>query len=44
MMNAYPESAGEIHCMTEGVFNDYVEFLENGGKPTITTTPDPDAS
>ena len=23
MINAYPESAGEIHCMTEEVFDDY---------------------
>tara|TARA_B100000470_G_C19625158_1_gene317223 strand:- start:52 stop:297 length:246 start_codon:yes stop_codon:yes gene_type:complete len=37
MMDAYPESAGEIHCMTEGIFEDYVQFLENGGKPSITT-------
>ena len=44
MMDAYPESAGEIHCMTEGIFEDYVLFLENGGKPTITTIPNPDAS
>ena len=35
MMDAYPESAGEIH---------YVKFLEEGGKPTITTIPNPDAS
>ena len=44
MMTAYPQSAGEIHCMTEELFEDYVQFLENGGKPSITTTPDPDAS
>ena len=44
MMDVYPESAGEIHCMTEGTFEDYVKFLEEGGKPTITTIPNPDAS
>ena len=45
MMDAYPNSAGEIHCMTEGNFENYVKFLENGGKPSITTiTPNPDAS
>ena len=44
MMDAYPASAGEIHCMTEGNFENYVKFLENGGKPSITTIPNPDAS
>ncbi len=43
MVNKYPESAGEIHCMTEEVFQDYIEFLEKGGEPTITL-PNPDAS
>jgi hypothetical protein len=37
MMNAYPQSAGEIYCMTERIFEDYVRFLEEGGKPSITT-------
>ena len=44
MMDIYPDSAGEIHCMTEEMFEDYVKFLENGGKPSITTIPNPDAS
>ena len=44
MMDIYPDSAGEIHCMTEQVFDDYVQFLEEGGKPELTTTPNPDAS
>ena len=44
MMDVYPNSAGEIHCMTEGTFEDYIQFLEEGGKPSSTTIPDPDAS
>ena len=44
MMDVYPDSAGEIHCMTEGVFEDYKQFLKEGGKPELTTTPNPDAS
>ncbi len=44
MMNAYPDSAGEIHCMTKGEFDKYYQFLQEGGKPSITTTPNPDAS
>ena len=44
MMDVYPDSAGEIHCMTEQIFEDYKQFLEEGGKPELTTTPNPDAS
>ena len=44
MMDVYPDSAGEIHCMTERIFDNYVKFLEEGGKPSLTTTPNPDAS
>ena len=44
MMDVYPDSAGEIHCMTEKIFDNYVKFLEEGGKPELTTTPNPDAS
>ena len=36
MKNAYPNASGEIHCFTEQEFKDYQEYLENGGKPTIT--------
>ena len=35
MMNAYPESAGEIHCLTEDEFNEFYDYLENGGQPSI---------
>ena len=44
MMDIYTDSAGEIHCMTEKIFDNYVKFLEEGGKPSLTTTPNPDAS
>ena len=44
MMNAYPESAGEIHCMTEEIFDDYVQGLKNGNKPSITIPKDLNAS
>ena len=40
MMDVYPDSAGEIHCMTEKTFKDYIKFLEEGGKPELTTNPD----
>ena len=43
MMDKYPNSAGEIYCMTEPEFNEYYDFLENGGKPTIETLPNPSA-
>ena len=36
MMTAYPESAGEIHCMTKGEFDKYYQFLQEGGKPELT--------
>ena len=44
MMDVYPNSSGEIHCMTEGEFEDYIQVLEEGGKPSIATIPNPDAS
>ena len=43
MIKTYPDSAGEIHCMTEEVFNDYIQGLKNGNKPSLTI-PNPDAS
>ena len=39
MMNKYPSSAGEIYCMSEPEFNEYYDYLENGGKPTIERLP-----
>ena len=44
MINKYPASAGEIYCMTEPQFNEYYDFLENGGKPTMESLPNPSAT
>ena len=41
MMDKYPNSAGEIYCMSEPQFNEYYDYLENGGKPTIEKLPNP---
>ena len=35
MKDIYPNSSGEIYCMTEPEFNEYYDYLENGGKLTI---------
>ena len=35
MIDAFPESSGEIHCMSQEELADYNRFLENGGKPSI---------
>jgi hypothetical protein len=35
MMETFPNSAGEIHCLEQSDFDLYMEFLENGGKPSI---------
>ena len=43
MIKTYPESAGEIHCMSEEAFDKYYQFLKEGGKPSITI-PDLNAS
>ena len=37
MMDVYPDSAGEIHCMSGEEFNKYYNFLQNGGKPTLSS-------
>jgi len=44
MINKYPASAGEIYCMTELQFNEYYNYLKNGGKPTMETLPRPSAT
>jgi hypothetical protein len=44
MMNTYPGSGGEIRCMTESEFTQYYNFLQNGGKPSLTITEEPSAS
>ena len=32
MKDAYPDSAGNIYCMTEEEANTYRDYIENGGK------------
>ena len=44
MIKTYPESAGEIHCMSEEAFDKYYQFLQEGGKPSITIPKDLNAS
>ena len=41
MMNTYPESSGQIYCMDEQEFDEYYNFLREGGKPTIDLLPEP---
>ena len=43
MVKQYPTSAGEIYCMNEPEFNEYYDYLENGGKPTLESLPNPSA-
>jgi len=40
MMDVYPNSSGEIHCMTEGKFEDFYQDLLNGKNPSLSETPD----
>jgi hypothetical protein len=39
MQNQFPTSAGEIHCMTDGMFETFKQGLRNGKKPTLSTEP-----
>ena len=39
MQYQFPTSAGEIHCMSDGEFQKYIQGLKDGKKPTITTEP-----
>ena len=41
MMDTYPQSRGEIYCMTYENFQQYNEELQNGKKPVITDPGDP---
>ena len=41
MMQAYPTSTGKIYCMTEDEFQEYYDYLENGGVPTPEELPNP---
>ena len=39
MQNQFPTSAGEIHCMTDGMFETFKQGLRDGKQPTLTTDP-----
>ena len=41
MKDAYPTSAGEIHCLSDIEFNIYKDYIENGGVPALSFNPDP---
>ena len=43
MITTYPNSAGQIWCMNEEEFDEYYKYLENGGKPTLESLPNPSA-
>ena len=36
MKDVYPNSSGEIHCLTEQETAGYKEYLKNGGKPELS--------
>ena len=35
MQEMYPDSAGEVHCLTDEELAVYREFLDQGGKPQL---------
>tara|TARA_Y100000592_G_C5329112_1_gene248624 strand:+ start:249 stop:506 length:258 start_codon:yes stop_codon:yes gene_type:complete len=35
MIDAFPQSSGEIHCFTEEELSLYNEYLRYGGKPSL---------
>ena len=41
MRDAYPTSAGEIHCLDDIEYSIYKEYIENGGVPALSFDPDP---
>jgi hypothetical protein len=44
MMKAYPDSSGEIYCMNQEEFENYYEYLQNGGSPSLNSEFEPSAS
>ena len=44
MVRAYPNSSGEIYCMTEEEFENYYKYLQKGGKPSLNPEFKPSAS
>ncbi len=41
MRDAYPTSAGEIHCLNEIEYSIYKDYIEKGGIPELSFDPDP---
>ena len=41
MQEMYPDSAGEVHCLTDEDLAIYKEYIEQGGKPQLTN-PEPE--
>ena len=41
MRDAYPTSAGEIHCLTDIEYSIYKEYIDNGGIPKLSFDPEP---
>ena len=41
MGEVYTNSAGEIHCLNSEETAMYQEYLDNGGKPTLSLKPNP---
>ena len=35
MQEMYPDSAGEVHCLTDEELAVYREFIDQGGKPQL---------
>jgi hypothetical protein len=43
MQETYPDSAGEVWCLTPEKLEAYREYIDQGGKPELTT-PEPQPS
>ena len=41
MRDAYPSSAGEIHCLNEDEYSQYKSYIDNGGRPELSFSIDP---
>ena len=41
MQEMYPNSAGEVHCLTDEDLAIYKEYIDQGGKPQLTN-PEPE--
>lgn len=39
MRDAYPTSAGEIHCLNDIEANIYKDYIDNGGVPALSFDP-----